>query len=93
MKKSKFLFALIVLLTGIEGTLIPLSSNAQATSYYTGSAGTNWESQTISCTVTTTVTIGGGPVPGSYSQSTSYQGTMRRCYYGWGMCITASGCS
>lgn len=80
-----------------KGPLVTLGSTkaladvgAEEDPVKTGGDGSGWfwQAQTITCTVTKTITYGGGPVPGSVAYSESYQGTKRICIDGWSLCLS-----
>lgn len=49
-----------------------------------------WQAETIPCTVSTSLTIGGGPIPLAYQTGESYEGVKRVCRDGWSVCLSGS---
>lgn len=77
---------------GLSTTKALADVGAEEDPVKTGGDGSGWfwQSQTVTCTVTRTVTWGGGEIPMEYSVSETYQGTKRSCIDGWSLCISKS---
>ncbi len=88
-KKAMLVASLTLGIIGFNSNL----GHARKAGPETGDFGTNWKSYYIDCTISTTVLIGGAEIPASLSRTVSYQGKMRKCFYGDGLCFWDGPCS